>query len=89
MNSYLRAEMESLGFTAYIPQESNSIVIASFFEPEGFDFNEFHAFLKETGFVIYPGKVSKNKTFRLSNIGDIHMGHMSKFIKQVKKFLNN
>lgn len=89
MNQYIRSEMESLGFSAYIPREHNSIVITSFFEPAGFNFHKFHFFLKEQGFVIYPGKVSKNKTFRLSNIGHIDMETVKKFILAVKIYIKS
>jgi 2-aminoethylphosphonate-pyruvate transaminase len=87
MNSYIREEMEKLGFRAYLPQEENSIVITSFEEPENFNFTEFHDKLKDLGFVIYPGKKSKGNSFRLANIGDIQLSDVKNFIEAVKEVL--
>lgn len=87
LNKYIRKEMESLGFEALISEDQNSVVITSFLEPKGFDFNNFHDYLKTNGFVIYPGKVSNQNTFRLSNIGNIHELDLIKFISQVKIWL--
>jgi 2-aminoethylphosphonate-pyruvate transaminase len=88
MNMLIRQEMEKLGFVAYIPQEHNSVVITSFYEPTDFNFEEFHGYLKEKGFVIYPGKVSSKKTFRISNIGNININNVKEFIEIVKKYLH-
>lgn len=87
LNKFIRSEMQSLGFEPLIDEDKNSIVITSFLEPEGFDFNEFHDFLKDKGFIIYPGKVAKSNTFRLSNIGDIDKYEINRFIEIVKIWL--
>lgn len=85
LNELIRTEMEALGFKALIPENKNSVVITSFLEPEGFNFVEFHAALKERGFIIYPGKVSMKNTFRLSNIGDITEDEILEFLSIVKE----
>ena len=87
LNEIIRDGMESLGFVPLLPIEKNSIVITSFIEPEGFDFDEFHDYLKTKGFIIYPGKVSNTNTFRLSNIGDINEYDVTKFITTVKTWV--
>jgi 2-aminoethylphosphonate-pyruvate transaminase len=88
LNKFIRREMQSLGFEPLINEDENSIVITSFLEPEGFDFNNFHDYLKDNGFVIYPGKVSMHNTFRLSNIGNITELEITKFIELVKFWVN-
>lgn len=87
LNDTIRNKMESLGFETLIDKSKNSVVITSFIEPDDFVFEEFHNYLKKKGFVIYPGKVSNQNTFRLSNIGDISEDDVSKFIKHVEDFL--
>ena len=86
LNLMIRSKMETLGFKPLIDKENNSIVITSFVEPERFDFEKFHAYLKDRGFVIYPGKVSKGKTFRLSNIGDIKEEDIIIFLNYVESY---
>lgn len=87
-NEYIFNEMEKLGFKSLIPREENSIIISSFIEPIDFDFESFHSYLKDYGYVIYPGKVSTQQTFRLSNIGDLKMDDITRFIKLVKNYVN-
>lgn len=87
LNEIIRDGMESLGFIPLVDKDKNSIVITSFIEPVGFDFTEFHDYLKTKGFIIYPGKVAKTNTFRLSNIGDINEYDAAKFITTVKTWV--
>jgi len=87
LNEIIRDSMETLGFVPLVEREKNSIVITSFIEPKGFDFNEFHDYLKTKGFIIYPGKVAKTNTFRLSNIGDIDEYDVTKFLTTVTSWV--
>jgi 2-aminoethylphosphonate-pyruvate transaminase len=87
LNEIIRDGMETLGFVPLVEREKNSIVITSFIEPKGFDFNEFHDYLKTKGFIIYPGKVAKTNTFRLSNIGDINEYDVTKFLTTVTSWV--
>jgi 2-aminoethylphosphonate aminotransferase len=88
LNVIIREQLEDLGLRALIKKELNSIVITSFIEPVGFDFHSFHGFLKSKGFVIYPGKVNSNNTFRLSNIGELTEEDVNNFINSVKTYFN-
>lgn len=73
MNSRLRSGMAELGFTAYIAPEHQGPIITTFFYPsEDFDFKSLYAYLKQNGYVIYPGKLTDRDTFRLGNIGEIY-----------------
>lgn len=56
--------MRSLGFKTLLKDEVQSPVITSFLYPDKeFDFKEFYHQLKEKGFVIYPGKISRGRYF--------------------------
>jgi len=87
LNTYIRLKMEDLGFESLINKDENSVIITSFIEPKGFDFDAFHSYLKVHGYVVYPGKVSKYQTFRISNIGNLLKSDIVDFIKYVEKYV--
>ncbi len=69
----LVAGMERAGFKALLSASLQGPIITSFLYPKAdFSFNDFYYKLKERGFVIYPGKISKAPTFRIGNIGDVY-----------------
>jgi len=70
----LASGMQRLGFTPLLCDSVQSPIITSFYYPEesGFVFEKFYYLLKEWGFVIYPGKISKHNTFRIGNIGEVY-----------------
>ena len=49
-------------------------IITTFFYPAGvpFQFSEFYTYIKERGYVLYPGKLTDADTFRVGNIGEIY-----------------
>ena len=59
----LVAGMRSLGFEPLLNDGLHSPIITSFYSPthSDYQFKEFYDRLKEQGFVIYPGKVSKRR----------------------------
>lgn len=65
--------MRGLGFETLLPDEHQSPIITAFLYPAhpGFEFARFHAELKQRGFVISPGKVTRQDTFRIGNIGHV------------------
>ncbi|MEV9641301.1 2-aminoethylphosphonate--pyruvate transaminase [Mammaliicoccus sciuri] len=72
-NQLLRVELEKAGIHAYITAEKQSPIITTFLFPnDQFSFNEFYSYMKERGFVIYPGKLTEVDTFRIGNIGEIY-----------------
>ena len=72
-NQMLRECMQQMGFAAYISEEFQSPIITTFLFPEeGFDFADFYRYVKERGFVLYPGKLTDIDTFRIGNIGEIY-----------------
>ena len=82
-NAALREGMEALGFTAYINKDVQGPIITTFLYPEtmSFDFQDMYAFLKERGYVIYPGKLTAQDTFRLGNIGEIYDEDVQKILQ--------
>lgn len=64
--------MRRLGFTPIVPPEHQSPVITTFRYPRpDFDFAAFYERIKAHGFVLYPGKVAREASFRVGSIGDI------------------
>lgn len=66
--------MAEAGFAAYLPEQLQSPFITTFLFPAHipFTFLSFYQFLKQRGFVIYPGKLSDIEVFRVGTIGDVH-----------------
>lgn len=82
-NTLLRQGMEALGFTAYISAAVQGPIITTFLYPEGtsFDFHDMYTYLKDRGYVIYPGKLTEQDTFRLGNIGEIYEDDVQKILQ--------
>lgn len=77
--------MRSLGFQTLLDDELQSPIITSFLYPHaGFDFKAFYEALKQKGFVIYPGKISKADTFRIGNIGDVYPEDFHRLVEAVR-----
>ena len=82
LNRRLREGMAALGFTAYVEEAHQGPIITTFFYPkEGFSFPKMYAYLKEHGYVIYPGKLTDRDTFRLGNIGDLNDDDAERILK--------
>ena len=71
--------MIQLGFRPYLSPNVQSHIITAFHYPTDprFLFSDFYLSLSSKGFIIYPGKISRDDTFRIANIGhlfeaDIH-----------------
>lgn len=87
-NKALREGMEAMGFKAFIASSLQGPIITTFFYPENaaFTFAEMYAYLKDRGYVIYPGKLTDAETFRLGNIGEIYMEDVEKILAIFKAF---
>lgn len=86
--------MKSLGFKTLLEERDQSPIITSFLSPEnpGYEFKKFYQKLKDQGFVIYPGKVTRHDTFRIGNIGNVYPEDMQRLIVAVESasaFFNN
>lgn len=81
--------MLELGFRPLLEKKYHSKILTAFFEPESenYSFDSMHDFLFSRGVTIYPGKVSRLNTFRISNIGDLRMGDIDIFLGYLKEYL--
>lgn len=64
-------------------------IITTFFYPAGvpFQFSEFYTYIKERGYVLYPGKLTDADTFRVGNIGEIYPEDIEKLASIIAGFL--
>ncbi|WP_443147077.1 2-aminoethylphosphonate--pyruvate transaminase [Paenibacillus sp. HWE-109] len=71
----LVAGMQRMGFETLLTADLQSPIITSFLYPDSavFSFDAFYSRMKQEGFVIYPGKITAAATFRIGNIGDVHL----------------
>ena len=81
--------MRSLGFKTYLPDEIQAPIIVTFHTPshKNFSFDLFYESLKSCGFVIYPGKLTEIKTFRIGCIGQVKEKDMVAAVDSVEKAL--
>ena len=65
--------MNKLGFRSYLDPKVQSYIITAFYYPDdpNFIFDKFYRRLSDKTFIIYPGKISQAKTFRIGSIGRI------------------
>ena len=79
--------MEQLGFRAVLPRELQSPIITGFYDPESaqYEFKRFYTLLKESGFVIYPGKVTGINSFRIGTIGHVFPEDFKRLITVIGK----
>lgn len=84
--------MIELGFKHYLDPTLQGPIITSFLYPNSakFDFERFYTELNGRGFVIYPGKLSKEKAFRIGHIGQVFPDDIQRLlvaIKEVKELM--
>ena len=81
--------MNALGFKLLLREELQSPIITSFLYPDkSFDFKDFYEFMKAEGYVLYPGKISEADTFRVGNIGDVHLKDIEGVLAAAAKYVN-
>jgi len=85
----LRKGIEGLGLKVLTKSEEESKILITILYPENqnFEFNKLHDKLLENGFTIYPGKVGKINSFRLSNMGAINEDDIKDFLFNLKNVL--
>lgn len=72
-NKLLRQRMSQIGINSYLDEEIQSPIITTFvYDNKDFNFGKMYSYIKERGFAIYPGKLTKLDTFRIGNIGEIY-----------------
>jgi 2-aminoethylphosphonate-pyruvate transaminase len=77
--------MRKIGFTTLLPDIMHSPIITSFLSPqeEEYSFLKFYNLLKDSGYVIYPGKISNGDTFRIGNIGVVNPADINQLIEAI------
>ena len=81
--------MRELGFEIYLADEDQSFIITSFRYPTApaFEFGEFYERLWRRGFVIYPGKLSRESCFRIGTIGRIFVPDIQALLVAIRSAL--
>ena len=69
-NRLLIEKMRAMGFAPYIDGSRQGPIITTFFYPAGvpFQFSEFYTYIKERGYVLYPGKLYPEDIEKLASI---------------------
>jgi 2-aminoethylphosphonate-pyruvate transaminase len=82
--------MTRLGFKQYLKTEIQGHIISSFVYPrdKNFDFERFYQKLNDRGFIIYPGKLTRENAFRIGNIGQIFPQDVKALVQGVEEVLS-
>ena len=85
----LTAGMRAHGFVTYVDDSHQAPVIVTFRIPPGgwFDFDRFYDFLAARGVVIYPGKLTREPSFRIGCIGAVGPAEMTRALGAVDAFM--
>lgn len=80
--------LDKLKLKRLVGDENASMLLTTVIEPdnENYDFEEFHEYLYEKGFTIYPGKLAEKNTFRIANMGDIKSDDIERFIEAMSEY---
>ena len=78
--------MRGMGFRSFLPAEVQSPFITSFHYPQDprFFFETFYHALSDSGYIIYPGKISKADLFRIGSIGRLFPSDMRALLAAVR-----
>jgi 2-aminoethylphosphonate aminotransferase len=85
----LRRGLKELGFKFLLKEEEESRLLTTVLalEHPNYHFKKLYDLLYEKGFTIYPGKIGKENTFRLANIGAINHHDIEDFLRALRKTL--
>ncbi|MGH4137789.1 2-aminoethylphosphonate--pyruvate transaminase [Clostridium sp.] len=87
-NNLLRKKLKDIGISSYINEELQSPIITTFLFPsEDFNFKGFYDYVKERGFVLYPGKLTEVDSFRIGNIGEIYEEDIEKLCIIIQEYM--
>ena len=90
-------EVKKMGFQLLLKDEYQSGILLAVKEPKNQEYNfvQMHDYMYERGITIYPGKGAKEKTFRLSVLGNLYpkdimyaMNVLRDYLKDVAKIKN-
>lgn len=82
-------KMRELNFKECINEKDQSPIITTFYYHDNpkFTFEGFYEYLKQNGYIIYPGKLSNLEVFRIGNIGQIYEEDIINLCKHIKNYL--
>lgn len=85
----LAGGMRRLGFELYLDPAVQAPIIATFRPRPGepFDFDRFHGALSDRGFVIYPGKLTREETFRIGCIGAVEPADFERLLIEIRRIV--
>jgi len=80
--------VRALGFKLFLAEDVQSPVITTIEYPEdGFDFEGMYGYLRDNGFYIYPGKLTKKATFRIGTIGNVFPDDIRRLLELIDHWL--
>ncbi|MBI2646432.1 MAG: 2-aminoethylphosphonate--pyruvate transaminase [Deltaproteobacteria bacterium] len=80
--------LKKMGFHFLVGEKHHSKLLTAILNPKDpkYNFNDMHDYLYERGFTIYPGKGTKEGTFRLANIGALCRKDIEEFLQHLKEY---
>ncbi|HTT13757.1 MAG TPA: 2-aminoethylphosphonate--pyruvate transaminase [Burkholderiaceae bacterium] len=77
--------MKALGFRPYLRPEVQAPIIVTFHAPAdpGYDFKRFYDAVRERGYILYPGKLTRSETFRVGCIGAIDSNELRNVVSAI------
>jgi len=87
----LAEEVKKMGFQFLLEDEYQSGILLAIKEPENseYNFKQMHDYMYERGVTIYPGKGAKEKTFRLSVLGNLYPKDIMYAMEVLRDYLKN
>jgi 2-aminoethylphosphonate-pyruvate transaminase len=81
--------MRQRGFVTLLPDDVAAPIIATFRDPDdpAYDFPRFYAAMERRGFVIFPGRLTAARTFRIGVMGDLVESDMSLILEAIDESL--
>jgi len=83
--------MRALGFETFLDDAVQAPIIVTFHAPRdpAYDFAEMYRRVRETGFILYPGKLTAVETFRVGCIGAIDSDAMRHVVAAIEDALRS
>ena len=81
--------MRAMGFSTLLNDNETGPIIQTFLTPSDpdFDFERFYEELRQRGFAIYPGKLTKRPSFRIGTIGQVDERVMTAAVEAIRQVL--
>ena len=69
-------------------KKNNHLSLRPFcFQMNTFSFHEFYSYVKERGYVLYPGKLTDEDSFRIGNIGEIYQEDIEDLCNIIEEYM--